>query len=481
MIQWNILQKSIIGTGMAPFSSSSTEESKAHCSCATLYNRVYHPEGGSNEASRSSSGPNDETTGNLLCTDSRILRHVFVRDGSHVPPCWNAVCGPQVGGGGGSPGGCFGHTAVLHGREMYVFGGRGDEGMNSDVWCFDLDTKEWIQYAAPVGRDVEWPAGRSGHAAVATENCMFVLSGERQRGHCLPDMWSFDFNSKTWRLESASLPFEPRKGHTLHYLRSVDTAKRSRHSMLVVFGGSLNDGSMSNDVYLYNLESRQWKKLRAQGDVPLPRAFHVSHLIEQTAKLLVFGGRTAAMSSTIVQEEQQDDSYLNDLLILDVSTGVWSRVYHVKGLPPTPRTCCASVFANGMLAIFCGGNSDGYCSEGYEFSLPNREWRSFAIMNQPSCSRPTIIYTEDQLVLFGGCSSSGCLLDQTLFLSLPSLSLRDQCDMWLRQSDVQRQLLRDTAFHHSSRIFCSAQQNSEAYRNPLPYGGEVNPKVGREV
>ena len=59
-----------------------------------------------------------------------------------------------------------GHSAALHGRNMYIFGGKGEDNVKyNDFWSFNLDTKKWTQIA--VEDDLSVPVARSGHASVA--------------------------------------------------------------------------------------------------------------------------------------------------------------------------------------------------------------------------------------------------------------------------------------------------------------------------
>eukprot|EP00796_Vickermania_ingenoplastis_P007378 gene7378-5193_t len=380
----------------------------------------------------------------------QILRHHFEQDSIRITPRWREVDLDLLADDEG-PTPRFGHTAVLYKRKMFVFGGRTEGGQYlNDVLCYDLDTKVWTSYGPPshltgTTREPSWPHPRCGHAAAVVEDRMYVLGGELRQGVCLRDMWSFHFPSTTWRLESTAVPI-PRKGHTMHYLRSVDTAKRADDSMLVVFGGADEDGKLYNDVCLYGLTEHKWKRMRIQGDIPCPRSFHVSQLIEHTAQLIVFGGRAATPQPPCTygpSTQSPPTPFLNDLFILDITTGVWEKKTP-RGCAPTPRYCCSSVFANGVFAVFCGGDSSACCAGGYEFHVSTEEWRAIPIENQPMCSRPTVVYAGDQLIFFGGCTNSGCLLNKILSLSLPPLSLRDSCAVWVRQSNFQQQQLAET-------------------------------------
>ncbi|CBZ27374.1 hypothetical predicted Kelch-domain protein [Leishmania mexicana MHOM/GT/2001/U1103] len=295
------------------------------------------------------------------------------------------------------------------------------------------------------------PAGRVGHAAALYHDTMYILSGE-QLGRYFDDMWALDIPSLSWNKE-CGLPFSPRKGHTMHLLPADFTATRARQDMLVVFGGlvkasrvrprpadpelpTLTQGdpdfacAPTNAVLLYYPTQRRWCQLKTCGEQPSARFYHVSQLITGTALLLVFGGRSAtpaqAGNGTAAAPE---GAFLNDMHILDVSTGFWRHIRDVTGDIPSPRMCAASVFVNDTFGVFAGGG-DTYCEDAFEFSLQSRRWRRLKPNNQPACSRPTVTYTKDRLVFFGGFAPRTGVMSCTMELCLSPLSLKNQCLLW---------------------------------------------------
>lgn len=313
------------------------------------------------------------------------------------------------------------------------------------------------------------PTGRVGHTAALYQDTMYILSGEQQ-GRYLDDMWALDVPSRTWYKE-CGLPFSPRKGHTMHLLPADCTAARARQDMLVVFGGLVKASRMrprpadpelptrspgdpdyvcapTNAVLLYYPRQRRWCQLKTCGEQPAPRFYHVAELITGTALMLVFGGRAApaaqrpdaaaaSTTSTI------DGTFLNDLHILDVSTGIWRHIRDVSGHVPSPRMCAASVFVNGTLALVAGGG-DTYCEDAFEFSLQGRRWRRLRLHSQPACSRPTITYAKDRLIFFGGFAPRTGVLNCTMELHLAPLSLKDKCLQWWGRCAFEKILLTST-------------------------------------
>ncbi|XQJ27276.1 Kelch motif/Galactose oxidase, central domain containing protein, putative [Leishmania guyanensis] len=305
------------------------------------------------------------------------------------------------------------------------------------------------------------PAGRVGHAAALYQDSMYILSGE-YLGHFFDDMWALDIPSLTWYKE-CGLPFSPRKGHTMHLLPADFTATRARQDMLVVFGGLVKASrarprpadpelptrsqgepdfacAPTNAVLLYYLAQRRWCQLKTCGEQPSARFYHVSQLITGTALVIVFGGRSTTPAQTSDgTAAATEGAFLNDLHILDVSTGFWRHIRDFTGDIPSPRMCAASVFVNDTFGVFAGGG-DTYCEDAFEFSLQSRRWRRVKLNNQPACSRPTVTYTKDRLVFFGGFAPRTGVMSCTMELCLSPLSLRSRGLQWWSRCTFEKHI-----------------------------------------
>ena len=154
------------------------------------------------------------------------------------------------------PTGRYGHSAVVIGTKMYVFGGkaikRGDEAstssntnavtaaaaatntaslgtsLSNDVYVFCLRTLQWKKRihvsasstaAATAGADgsaaAAAPARRLHHAACAIGDVMYVNGGEAAAGQLLADTWALDVGARAWRLVHSAPHCPPRSRHAL--------------------------------------------------------------------------------------------------------------------------------------------------------------------------------------------------------------------------------------------------------------------------
>jgi len=171
-----------------------------------------------------------------------------------------------------------GHSATLVGTDMYVFGGANSDTTYGDAYKLDLIQRHWSR-AVPVG-STSLPSRRTSHAAAAdSHGRIYIAGGYDAESNFLNDVWILDVyagQSQDWK-DGNSFPAvwekpsptgeapTPREGHSLTLV--------DRH--LVLFGGYTASGAVSNDVYLYDLETQAWKSARPAGtEVPAPRQAH---------------------------------------------------------------------------------------------------------------------------------------------------------------------------------------------------------------
>ena len=84
------------------------------------------------------------------------------------------------------------HSNVFHDNKLYVFGGQDDDNNKlGDLWTFDLGSKQWNE----VGGDESGfkPIARSGHTAVVWGQKMYIFGGILELTKELNDMVVFDF------------------------------------------------------------------------------------------------------------------------------------------------------------------------------------------------------------------------------------------------------------------------------------------------
>jgi N-acetylneuraminic acid mutarotase len=100
-----------------------------------------------------------------------------------------------------------GHSAVVHGTTMVVFGGKDEENNKlNDIWLFHFDTHRWEEIVVE-----EPPLSRSGHSSCIYKDFLVIFGGIHEVTKELDDLHLFDFKNKRWvtMFEENSSPVKP--------------------------------------------------------------------------------------------------------------------------------------------------------------------------------------------------------------------------------------------------------------------------------
>jgi len=65
----------------------------------------------------------------------------------------------------------------------------------NDLWRFDIDDSEWTMLSPST---LTKPCGRWGHSAVVLGESMIVYGGNAEGQELLGDLWAFNFNTRSW-------------------------------------------------------------------------------------------------------------------------------------------------------------------------------------------------------------------------------------------------------------------------------------------
>lgn len=83
----------------------------------------------------------------------------------------------------------------VHDQKMYVFGGQEDDNKKlNDMWCYDLQTNAWSQVDQS-GCEYK-PTPRSGHSTVVYGDKMYIFGGILELTKELNDLVVFDFDKR---------------------------------------------------------------------------------------------------------------------------------------------------------------------------------------------------------------------------------------------------------------------------------------------
>jgi hypothetical protein len=260
----------------------------------------------------------------------------------------------------------FGHTSLVHGRKMYIYGGCKSFSTvlktlacSNDIVIFDLIDKT-IQEVKSV---YSGPAGRKYHASVILGNNLYVMGGINSKNKVLNDIWSFNTDLKKWykcRVDFKDCPELYESGIAQHeacVVKQNFTTKRDKEDPnlgytegIYIFGGRNDYAEANNNLCILRTGEIPMRMIRCQtkGTPPAPRFGHTMSYLVAKNNLVVFGGC--------------GPSYVpcyGDLFTISAENLCWSLVT-TTGPLPEPRTNHSMVNDRDALIIFGGINEAGF-------------------------------------------------------------------------------------------------------------------------
>lgn len=186
------------------------------------------------------------------------------------------------------------------------------------------------------------------------------------------------------------------------------------NTRLLVFGGMVEYGKYSNDLYELQVSKWEWKKLRPRppkiGVYPCPRLGHSFTLIGN--KVFLFGG----LANDSDDPKNNIPRYLNDLYILEIksySSGNTSLQWespNYYGTPPPPRESHTAVAYSpngdirGSKLIIYGGMSGCRLGDLWLLDIDSMTWSKPAVNGPPPLPRSLHSATllDHRMYVFGG-------------------------------------------------------------------------------
>lgn len=154
------------------------------------------------------------------------------------------------------------------------------------MWTFDpVGTKRWSQVLYSTTTK---PNERASHACAMhnQNNVLYVHGGDYPMGS-LSDLWSFNFNSNSWRLINSGTADQKLTYHTMIHA--------PQHNCLLTFLGSLNDQSnyqliYTDSIYQYSFSTASWSLVSTFGKPTGGRDGHAIGYNPSSGLYYVFGG-----------------------------------------------------------------------------------------------------------------------------------------------------------------------------------------------
>jgi len=251
----------------------------------------------------------------------------------------------------------------VHESKLFIYGGRGPQGRLNDLWCYDMDSRQWECLVA--NNSKEAIDLRSGclleHDGLHT---LYVGFGFTEFPVARSDVYAFDLYTGKFSgpisIQGTSPP--PRVNFRSWFL----------DGSLWLYGGSPDGVQCLDDLWSLDVRTRIWTQHRARGKAP-PAAQWVSCLRHRDEQVILFGGHG-------------DDSLPVKLFhMLDCRKMVWTDLTEGFERPATVRP----ILGHSHMNVVAEGEVPPEDSE------PVR-WEHLM------CSTPATTLVGDHLVVWGG-------------------------------------------------------------------------------
>ncbi|GFS50646.1 host cell factor [Nephila pilipes] len=211
------------------------------------------------------------------------------------------------------------------------------------------------------------PRPRHGHRAVAIKDLMIVFGGGNEG--IVDELHVFNTTSNQWFIPSVKGDVPP---GCAAYGFVCDGTR------LLVFGGMVEYGKYSNELYELAASKWEWKRLKPRSPKnqppPCPRLGHSFTLIGN--KVYLFGG----LANDSDDPKNNIPRYLNDLYTLELrATSMMWDIPHYNGQPPPPRESHTAVAYTGKnekhaRLIVYGGMSGCRLGDLWQLDIETMTW-----------------------------------------------------------------------------------------------------------
>ncbi|KAK9888746.1 hypothetical protein WA026_000973 [Henosepilachna vigintioctopunctata] len=231
------------------------------------------------------------------------------------------------------------------------------------------------------------PIARFGHAACRVGSGFVIYGGKLENGSLSNELWFHNALTRKWELRAKFSMFYP-PPLTRHTLTSANET-------IYLFGGSMENGEFSSKLFSINLKldgSEEWVEIKARGgkELDVRVVAHTTNYYSNTNSLIVYGGILAGVSRF---------SKLSDrMFIFQLDNRYWTEIHYTREhlrekFVPRERAFHTADILGNYLIIFGGyshrHNKEEICYDNqmYLYHLGCHTWVNPEILGNTNDSR----------------------------------------------------------------------------------------------
>lgn len=253
---------------------------------------------------------------------------------------------------------------------------------------------KWKKIVDPIGPQ---PRPRHGHRAVAIKDLLIVFGGGNEG--IVDELHVYNAANNQWFIPQTSGDIPP---GCAAYGLVVDNTR------LLIFGGMVEYGKYSNELYELQASRWHWSKLQPRPPLyhmsPCPRLGHSFTLIGN--KVYLFGG----LANDSNDPKNNIPRYLNDLYTLDISSPdalAWDIPETVGDFPPPRESHTAVAYTDSRgkcKLIIYGGMSGCRLGDLWTLDIDTMSWNRPIVLGPKPLPRSlhTAVTIKNRMFVFGG-------------------------------------------------------------------------------
>jgi N-acetylneuraminic acid mutarotase len=214
---------------------------------------------------------------------------------------------------------------------ILLFGGLGDGDTRlNDIWEYNIVNNEWTELY-PSG-SIPTARSNSGMTAIG-DNKLMIYGGSIDGSTYSDEIWVYDYNTNEWTEQIPSSTTNPpaRSGKGLVY---------TGNDKVMLFGGSGGYPDYYNDLWEYDITTKEWMEITPTGDVPVARTYFGMSMVSED-KFLVFGGF----------DDQLE--YIGDTWEYDITANEWTEFSSIWS--PSNRGFPSMTYIGNNKIVMFGG------------------------------------------------------------------------------------------------------------------------------
>jgi len=297
------------------------------------------------------------------------------------------------------------HTALhdFYNDRMIIYGGGHYQQTLGDMWQLESDSMIWTQ----INPQNNGPYLLRSQCAVfnSYDTSMVLFGGvEYPGGYISDELWIFNLNSFLWtEIEPTGLWPPPTRCNYATYWPE-------EHKM-VMFGGR-NEAERYSTTWILDLHDYTWEIVTYQNTPPSPREGSPILIIQGTSTMMIYGGYCPG------------PEYIDELWTLDLMSGEWTQ--HFPDYPhPIARGYCPLIYDKEHSRVLLFSGFSAYSGPGlndlWQIGLDSMQYTELfptGTIPSPRGRFTTIIggFAGHKATIFGGSHNYQLYYDDIYFL-----------------------------------------------------------------